>query len=275
MIDSKKVDREFEFTSADFARTRALIHHHAGISLAETKSELVYGRLSRNLRNTGSKSFKEYLDTLEGNPSKSAVEEFINALTTNLTYFFREDHHFDVLAEHLPTLQTPINIWCCAASTGEEPYSIAMTACEAFGSISPPVRILATDIDTKVLETAESGIYSNERISKLSKDRRDQFFLKGTGKQDGFVKIRPELRSLIEFQPFNLLDPRWKFENAFDVIFCRNVMIYFDKPTQTKVLALFPTIMKPHSLIFFGHSENFMYQSHNLKPIGKTVYKLR
>ena len=270
-----KSDREFEFTNEDFSRARKLIYQHAGIALAETKGELVYGRLSRILRSQGIGSFKEYLDSLEGTHNHRALEDFVNALTTNLTSFFRENHHFPILAEHIAKLQTPITIWCCAASTGEEPYSIAMTACETFKTVTPPVKIIATDIDTSVLLRAESGIFSAHRISKLSEERREQFFLRGTGKQEGFVKIRQELRSMVSYQPLNLLSPRWPLHNPFDAIFCRNVMIYFDKPTQTKILHQFLPLMKPHALIFFGHSENFMYQSEELKLCGKTVYELK
>ena len=270
-----KSDREFDFTNEDFTRARKLIYQYAGIALAETKAELVYGRLSRILRSQEIRSFKEYLDSLMGTDNQRALEEFINALTTNLTSFFRENHHFPILAEHLASLNVPITIWCCAASTGEEPYSIAMTACEVFKTITPPVKIIATDIDTNVLLQAESGIFSSHRISKLSEDRREQFFLRGTGKQEGFVKIRQELRNLVSYQHLNLLNPRWPLHNAFDAIFCRNVMIYFDKTTQTKILHQFLPLMKPHALIFFGHSENFMYQSEDLKLCGKTVYELK
>lgn len=275
MDKHQKTDREFEFTGDDFARARKLIYQHAGISLADTKAELVYGRLSRILRSAGTGSFKEYLDTLESTQNEHAVEDFVNALTTNLTSFFRENHHFPILAEHLSKLQTPITIWCCAASTGEEPYSIAMTACEVFSSVTPPVKIIATDIDTSVLKRAERGVFSMHRISKLSNIRRDQFFLKGTGQQEGFVKVRQELRDLVTFQPLNLLAPRWPLREPFDAIFCRNVMIYFDKPTQTKVLNQFLPFMKPHALLFFGHSENFIYQSEDLRLCGKTVYELK
>jgi chemotaxis protein methyltransferase CheR len=266
--------REFDFTPADFARVRKLIYQHAGISLSEAKSDMVYSRVGRRLRTLGLNSFKDYLDKLESQNNPDEWEAFTNALTTNLTSFFREEHHFPILAEHLLTLKKPIRIWCSAASTGEEPYTIAMTACEAFGSMKPPVEIIATDIDTNVLTTAARGVYPYERVSKLSEDRRKHFFQRGTGAHEGSVRVRNELKSLITFHQLNLLDEQWALKEPFDVIFCRNVMIYFDKPTQSKILSRFVPLMKPHALLFAGHSENFLYVSDAFHLRGKTVYDL-
>jgi len=267
-------DREFDFTANDFARVRKLIYQHAGISLSEAKTDMVYSRVGRRLRSVGYSSFKEYLDNLENESNPDEWEAFTNALTTNLTSFFREEHHFPILAEHLLSLKKPIRIWCSAASTGEEPYTIAMTACEVFGTMKPPIEIIATDIDTNVLATAARGVYPYERVSKLSEKRRKDFFQKGTGAQEGSVRVRNELRSLIHFQPLNLLEPQWALKEPFDVIFCRNVMIYFDKPTQSKILSRFVSLMKPHALLFAGHSENFLYVSNDYNLRGKTVYEL-
>ena len=267
-------DREFDFTANDFARVRKLIYQHAGISLSEAKTDMVYSRVGRRLRSVGCSSFKEYLDNLENESNPDEWEAFTNALTTNLTSFFREEHHFPILAEHLLSLKKPIRIWCSAASTGEEPYTIAMTACEVFGTMKPPIEIIATDIDTNVLATAARGVYPFERVSKLSDKRRKDFFQKGTGAQEGSVRVRNELRSLIHFQPLNLLEPQWALKEPFDVIFCRNVMIYFDKPTQSKILSRFVSLLKPHALLFAGHSENFLYVSNDYNLRGKTVYEL-
>jgi chemotaxis protein methyltransferase CheR len=268
-------EREFDFTASDFARVRKLIYQHAGISLSEAKTDMVYSRIGRRLRTLGCDSFKTYLDNLERENDPDEWEAFTNALTTNLTSFFREEHHFPILAEHLHGLKTPIRIWCSAASTGEEPYTIAMTACEAFGTLKPPVEIIATDIDTNVLATASRGVYPYERVSKLSDKRRKDFFQKGTGAQEGSVRVRNELRSLIQFQPLNLLGTQWGLNEQFDAIFCRNVMIYFDKPTQKKILSRFIPLMKLHALLFAGHSENFLYVSNDLHLRGKTVYELK
>lgn len=276
MLKEKYQDeREFEFTAHDFARVRKLIYQHAGISLSDAKTDMVYSRIGRRLRAVGHDSFKQYLDDLEQQQNPDEWEAFTNALTTNLTSFFREEHHFPILADHLVKLQKPIRIWCSAASTGEEPYTIAMTACEAFGTLKPPVEIFATDIDTNVLATASKGVYPYERVSKLSEKRRKEFFQKGTGQNEGSVRVRNELRSLITFSQLNLLDDQWPMKEPFDAIFCRNVMIYFDKPTQTKILSRFTPLMKPHSLLFAGHSENFLYVSNALQLLGKTVYQLK
>lgn len=267
-------NREFDFTPHDFARVRKLIYQNAGISLSEAKTDMVYSRIGRRLRHLNLHSFKTYLDQLENQNEASEWEAFINALTTNLTSFFREEHHFPILAEHIAKLKPPIRIWCSAASTGEEPYTIAITACEAFGSMTPPVEIIATDIDTNVLATASHGVYLNDRISKLSDNMLKQFFQRGTGQHEGSVRVRSELKSLINFQPLNLLADDWPLKEPFDVIFCRNVMIYFDKPTQSKILNRFVPLMKPDGLLFAGHSENFMYVSNAFKLRGKTVYEL-
>jgi chemotaxis protein methyltransferase CheR len=276
MLKEKYQDeREFEFTAQDFARVRKLIYQHAGISLSDAKTDMVYSRIGRRLRAVGHDSFKQYLDDLEQNQNPDEWEAFTNALTTNLTSFFREEHHFPILADHLVKLQKPIRIWCSAASTGEEPYTIAMTACEAFGTLKPPVEIYATDIDTNVLATASKGVYPYERVSKLSEKRRREFFQKGTGQNEGSVRVRNELRSLITFAQLNLLDEQWPMKDQFDAIFCRNVMIYFDKPTQTKILSRFVPLMKPNTLLFAGHSENFLYVSNALQLLGKTVYQLK
>jgi chemotaxis protein methyltransferase CheR len=171
-------------------------------------------------------------------------------------------------------MKAPLSIWCSASSTGEEPYSIAMTVCEAFDTLTPPVNIVATDIDTNVLETAANGVYPIDRIEKMAQDRVKRFFQRGKGERVGLVRVRPELRQLITFKPLNLLAGSWPISGPFDVIFCRNVMIYFDKPTQGKILARFVPLMKPQGLLFAGHSENFMYASDAFKLRGKTVYEL-
>lgn len=267
---------EFVFTVDDFERVRTLIYRRAGIALGDTKQQMVYSRLVRRLRATGLSSFADYLDMLDRQPGSPEWEHFTNALTTNLTAFFREEHHFPILAEHARKIGGPISIWCSAASTGEEPYSIAMTLCEAFGTLTPPATIIATDIATDVLATAEQGIYPLAQMSRMQEQRLKKFFLKGKGPQAGMARVRPELRNMITFRQLNLLDERdkWQLNGPFDAIFCRNVMIYFDKPTQAKILARFIPLMKPDALLFAGHSENFLYVSNALRLRGKTVYQL-
>ncbi len=266
--------KEFEFTTQDFERVRVLIYKQAGISLSDSKQEMVYSRLARRLRATGIVSFAKYLDDLEKNRNGDEWEAFTNALTTNLTSFFREAHHFPILADHVRNVKEPVSVWCSASSTGEEPYSIAMTLCEAFGTLTPPAQIIATDIDTNVLSTAESGVYPIDRLSKMDPVRAKKFFLRGKGDQDGMVRVRPELRKMISFKQLNLLSDSWPVSGPFDVIFCRNVMIYFDKPTQAQILSRFVPLMKQDGLLFAGHSENFLYVSDSLRLRGKTVYEL-
>lgn len=264
--------REFSFSTADFERVRQLIYQHAGISLSPLKQDMVYSRLARRLRATGKTSFADYLDAL--NSGSDEWERFVNSLTTNLTSFFREPHHFPVLAEHLRQIgtQRSIRIWCSAASTGEEPYSIAITVAETFGANAGHVSIVASDLDTNVLAVADKGVYPLERVEKLSPERLRKYFLRGTGHQEGFVSVRPEIRRLVSFKRINLLDPRYPLTGLLDVIFCRNVMIYFDKPTQYKILARFAPMMQADGLMFAGHSESFLHAADLFRPLGKTVY---
>lgn len=276
-IHAGAAQREFDFTSADFERVRKLIYAHAGISLAPVKQDMVYSRLARRLRATGKHSFGEYLDGLERGQDKEEWERFVNSLTTNLTSFFREPHHFPILAEHLKKLVAvgrPIRIWCSAASTGEEPYSIAITVQEALGNAASQVSIVASDLDTNVLKTADVGVYSEDRIDKMSPERLKRFFLKGTGAQAGMVSVRPELRRMVTFQRINLLDPNWPVRGPLDVIFCRNVMIYFDKQTQYKILSRFAPMLQQDGLLFAGHSESFLHAADLFRSLGKTVYQL-
>jgi len=266
----------FPFTSDDFHRIRSLIYRAAGISLAPSKKDLVYSRLARRLRVRQIDSFSAYIHQLESGDLQER-EEFINALTTNMTSFFREPHHFPILARHLGTVPQsgPIRIWTCASSSGEEPYSIAMTAVEQFNSFNAPVRILATDIDTNVLEKARRGVYPLDQLKKLSPEQLKRFFLKGEGRNQGFARVKPELQQLISFRRFNLLDECWGIREKFDVIFCRNVMIYFDKNTQYEILKKMRPCLHAHGLFFAGHSESFHHAADLFKVCGKTVYAPR
>jgi len=267
--------REFHFTTQDFQRVRKMIYDHAGISLNESKQELVYSRLSRRLRATGIRSFSEYLTLLEENDEEE-WQAFANSLTTNLTSFFREHHHFPLLDEQLRKIgnSRPIVLWCSASSTGEEPYSMAMAAVDAFNSFTPPVKIIATDLDTNVLDTARRGVYALDRVEKLDEDLLKRFFLRGSGAQQGFVKVRPELQNMITFRKLNLLDVSWPIRDRVDAIFCRNVMIYFDKETQLAILKKMAPLLRSDGLFYAGHSENFYHANAYFKLRGKTVYEL-
>ncbi len=203
-------------------------------------------------------------------------ECFVNSLTTNLTSFFREPHHFPIFAEHLRKLGTrrPIRVWCSAASTGEEPYSIAITVAETFGSNASHVSIMASDLDTNVLATAQRGSIPLSVSTNCRPSVCASFSCAVRGAQEGYVSVRPELKNMIQFQRINLLDQSYAVKGPLDVIFCRNVMIYFDKPTQYKILSRFAPLMQPDGLMFAGHSESFLHAADLFKSQGKTVYTL-
>ncbi len=274
-LAAKDGDREFHFTQRDFNRVRSMIYDRAGISLSPAKQDLVYSRLARRLRATGERVFSAYLDALEQDRASPEWEAFVNALTTNLTSFFRESHHFDMLREHLQRQPRgeALRIWCSAASTGEEPYSIAIAAAEAFGTLRPPVAILATDIDTNVLAVGQRGVYPIDRIEKVSAERRRRFFRRGAGDNQGQCKVIDELRELVSFRQLNLLEPGWGLKGPFTAIFCRNVMIYFDKPTQHKILQRFAPLLTPDGLLFTGHSESLFNVASLYGSVGRTAYR--
>ncbi len=264
-------DRELAFSAQDFERIRKLIYAKAGIALSPAKQQMAYSRLARRVRATGTGDFTTYLDRLESHGGDE-WQEFVNALTTNLTSFFREQHHFPMLAEFARehAKGKPLHVWCAAASTGEEPYSIAMTLIDAG---QPNAKILASDIDTKVLATAQRGVYRDESIKQIDHRYLQRFFLKGTGANAGHARVRAELQRMIEFRQVNLLDEHWPVHDTFDVIFCRNVMIYFDKPTQLRILGKFAQVLRPGGWLFAGHSENFTDARADFKLRGKTVYE--
>ncbi|MFA9440289.1 CheR family methyltransferase [Uliginosibacterium sp. sgz301328] len=263
--------REFEFTEADFERVRRLIYKRAGISLSPVKQDMVYSRLARRLRLGGHKRFVDYLDKLENSHDAAEWEAFVNALTTNLTSFFREAHHFDILSEHLRRVaeKRTLRIWCCASSTGEEAYSLAITACEMFAGMNPPVEIVASDLDTNVLAHGQKGVYGADRLARMEEARINRFFVR---EASGDYRVRPELQRMINFRRINLLESNWPLQGPFDAIFCRNVMIYFDKPTQYRILERFVPLLRPDGLLFAGHSENFIHAANLFRSMGRTVY---
>ncbi len=267
--------REFIWTDADFERVQKLIYQRAGINLHDGKHAMVYSRLSRRLRDTGHNSFKEYLGWLE-NHDGPEWQEFVNALTTNLTAFFREQHHFEIFATLLKSKPAgvPWRVWCNAASTGEEPYSIVMTALESLGA-NASFKLMASDIDSKVLASASQGIYRLDNLKGLSPERMQRFFLRGKDSNSGLVRAKPEMRRFIDFLSVNLIRDDWPFREPFDVVFCRNVMIYFDAPTQRGVLERIHRVMKPGGMLFVGHAENFSESRDLFTLRGKTVYERR
>ena len=269
-------DQEFTLSDADFTRIRKLIYQRAGISLGEGKHAMVYSRLSRRLRETGRTSFAQYLQWLEqarGDDAEAEWQEFVNCLTTNLTAFFREAHHFEALQIDLRARAAgPIRLWCNAASTGEEPYSLAMTAVETLGA-SAQIKLVCSDIDTKVLATAARGVYATDARG-LNPERLKRHFMRGSGANAGFMRVKPELARMIEFRSFNLMSASWAaLGEPFDIVFCRNVMIYFDSPTQRKVLEGMHRALKPGGLMYVGHSENFTEARDLFRLRGKTIYE--
>lgn len=269
----------FEFSERDFNHLRQLVSTHTGISLSEHKRDLVYGRLGKRLRVHGMSRFKDYCALLENDPGDE-LEHFTNAITTNLTAFFRENHHFEHLTQDVvPRLleryrsTRRLRIWSAGCSSGEEPYSIAMTLCEAIPDIdSRDIRILASDLDTNVVQTAASGIYPAARIEGLDKHRSKRWFRRGKGEHEGKVRVSDDLRKLITFRQLNLMH-EWPMQGLFDVIFCRNVVIYFDKPTQKILFDRFANIMQPESHLFIGHSETLHKVTERFQLIGKTIYR--
>ncbi|MDN2485636.1 methyltransferase domain-containing protein [Kosakonia sacchari] len=261
-------------TESELEKISKLIYQRAGIVLTAQKRDMVYNRLTRRLRELNLKSFEDYTDRLVANPGSDEWQVFVNALTTNLTSFFREAYHFPTLARHAQSRNGMYNVWCAAASTGEEPWSIAMTLEETLGrSITGP-RVLATDIDTDVLEKASLGVYRLSDIDNLSEQQKRTWFLRGTGEHQSRVKIKSELRSTVQFRQLNLIDAQWDIPAPFDAIFCRNVMIYFDQNTQEKLLQRFAKMLKPGGLLFVGHSEHFQNLTSPFRLLGQSVYRL-
>lgn len=273
-------EREFEFKRSDFEFIRDLIGDRTGIVLSDHKIDMVYGRLSRRLRQLGLQSFADYLATLESDEQE--LIEFTNALTTNLTSFFREPHHFDYLKNTaLPNLirnrpNKRLRIWSAGCSTGEEPYTIAMTVKETVGMHSGvDLKILATDLDSNVVDRAKAGIYSADRVNGIDKGRQQKFFRKGRGDQHaGQMKVAAELQNMITFKQLNLMHD-WPMQGQFDVIFCRNVVIYFNKDTQRELFARYASILADDGYLFVGHSESLHKVSDRFNLIGKTIYHKR
>jgi chemotaxis protein methyltransferase CheR len=269
---------EFVFENAaamlndhDFATVRQLIAEYAGIKLSLQKRNMVYNRLLRRLRARGVSNFTDYLQLVLRENSDER-EAFVNALTTNLTAFFREPHHFDLLHEHAAKNARrgrPLRCWSSACSTGEEPWSIAMVLREA----ECPGDVLGTDIDTDVLDTARNGIYRVERTGTLPMERLKRHFLRGAGANEGLVSVRPELRSMVRFGQLNLQSAAWPSQEPYDVIFCRNVVIYFDREFQKRLLARLHDLLVPGGLLMVGHSESFPAAHPGFRSCGRTAYE--
>jgi chemotaxis protein methyltransferase CheR len=270
--------REYEFSDADFQRVRRMVRQHLGIALSDSKRQLVYGRLSRRLRALQLREFDAYLQRVEGG-DLDELQHFRNAITTNLTAFFRENHHFEFLAHQLmPHLEFQnrttrrIRIWSAGCSTGEEPYSIAMALMESGAHLmqSWDVRILATDIDTNVLEHARRGVYNADRLEKMDPCRMLRWFDRTAGAEQ--FQVSDTIRQLVTFRELNLISD-WPMKGPFDVIFCRNVVIYFDRETQRQIIARMEGLQRSGDYLVLGHSESLLDISTRYRLVGNTIHR--
>lgn len=268
--------QEFVFKDSDFNTIVNTLYQLSGIVLKAEKKTMVYARLSKRLRELGLKSFAQYCERLNGEHAKEELGYLVNALTTNLTNFFREQHHFDFLKDFLTAqLQQQRNgqsgnrlrIWSAGCSTGEEPYSMSMVMNDLIPTHLWDAKILATDIDTNVLKHAQKGLYrDNPLIGRLG------FQKYVVPQSDGMLQMKPELQKIITFKQLNLHGD-WPFSGPFDIIFCRNVVIYFDKETQTRLFGRFLDYLKPGGYLIIGHSETILGMNHRIRNLGKTIYQ--
>ncbi len=273
-------NREFKFTKKDFDFLRKISNSRTGIVVTDDKFDMFYARLSRRVRKLGFNSFSQYCDYLSSDEAGDEVLELINAVTTNLTAFFRENHHFEFLRKTvLPKLlkenrgEKKIRIWSAGCSTGEEPYSLAIVLKENLpANLSWDVEILATDIDSNVLAKASKGIYAEERVKGIPKKILHKWFMKGTGSNSGYVRVKPEVRALINFGQLNLME-NWNSGDIKDVIFCRNVVIYFDRESKTKLVNRYADNLKNGGYLFIGHSESLYKITDRFELIGNTIYQ--
>ncbi|SMQ86233.1 chemotaxis protein methyltransferase CheR [Devosia lucknowensis] len=266
---------EFSLSEREFARIKARVYSVAGISLSDAKRTLVVSRLSKIVRALRLPNFDAYIDYLERGGTAQDGQDFVNALTTNLTRFYREDHHFDHLRNYVGTLisdrprGTRLRIWSAGCSTGQEPYTIGMDLLAAFPDLKRwDFKILATDIDTAVIAKAAGGVYPENELSGLSTERARRFERGG----EGMIRIPDAVRELVSFKPLNLIG-QWPMKGPFDAIFCRNVAIYFDKPTQGEVFGRFGKMLAPEGFLYIGHSENVGSGGEGFRLVGKTIYQ--
>jgi chemotaxis protein methyltransferase CheR len=271
-------DTRQQLNDKDFNFVCDYIYSKSGIVLNNSKKEMVYRRFTRIIRDRHLDSFSDYCQLLKSN-SKEEERYFINAITTNLTSFFREQHHFDYLAEHeIPRLindkKRRFRIWCSASSTGEEPYSIAITLIESLKTHlnTIDVKVLATDIDSNVLNTGKQGIYELNRIEDIPQALKKKYFSQGMGANSTKVKVSPKLQELITFKELNLMND-WPMKGPFDVIFCRNVIIYFDKATQMQLFERYYNLLAPNGLLILGHSENLGDFQKHFENVGRTIFR--
>jgi len=267
--------REFAYTDADFRYVVEQAKRHAGIALADHKRDMVYSRLARRVRALGLSSIREYCDLLESARQDEEIGHFVNAITTNLTSFYREAHHFIHLKEQLAKARKGqrIRLWSAGCSAGMEPYTMALTAIEALGNLQQyDIRILATDIDTNILDRAARGMYPQQDMEKVPRELLMKFFARREEGKEVFYEAGEELKRIIAFKPLNLMG-EWPMKGPFDAIFCRNVMIYFDKPTQDRLLTRFGRLLAPQAYLYLGHSESVRGLEATFRLLNNTIYQ--
>ncbi|MEW6426782.1 MAG: protein-glutamate O-methyltransferase [Thermodesulfobacteriota bacterium] len=262
-----------------FQKFRTLIYDQTGINLSSEKKELLNARLGKRLRACGLDSFTAYYELITSDRNGIEFTNFVDSVSTNYTSFFREQNHFTLLAERLlPEIiqrrsgGKPISIWSSACSSGEEPYTLAIVAQEALASSREKFQVFATDISTRVLAVAERGVYPMERVANVPREILKKYFLKGAGNSAGYVKVKPELRALIRFQHFNLMGP-FPWRGEIDIVFCRNVMIYFDRETQTRLVNKFYDSLVAGGFLIIGHSESISSLNHRFRQVEATVFQ--
>ena len=268
---------DFEITPEEYEQFRSLVYDESGISLGENKKSLVSSRLSKRLRQLGLDRFSDYYELVTADRGGEEFTRMLDLISTNKTDFFRESKHFDFLRETvLPTLQNVkrVRIWSSACSSGEEPYTIAMTLMDGVQNPSQwDFKILASDISTRVLARAAAGLYDEERVQDVPPEVVRRHFLKGKGAQAGMIRVKPHLAAMIKFRRLNLMDDTFPIKTPLDVIFCRNVMIYFDRPTQERLVNKFYRYLKPGGYLFIGHSESLQWITHPFASKGSTIYQ--
>jgi chemotaxis protein methyltransferase CheR len=277
------IEGEIPLSDREFARVKARVYAEAGISLSDAKRTLVVSRLSKILRSLRLDSFEAYLDHLEQSGSDKDAQDFVNALTTNLTRFFREDHHFAHLVTHVgeiiarrprpgPDGRPRLRLWSAGCSTGQEPYTMALCLLAAYPELRRwDFRILATDIDTNVIAKAALGAYPEAELNGLSAERAALFERPG----NGTIRVPAAARETVTFKVLNLMVPSWPMKGPFDAVFCRNVAIYFDKPTQATLFSRLGRVLAPGGYLYIGHSENLGAGGEGFRLVGKTIYQSR
>ena len=272
------MQNEYALQDGDFRKIAKLVMDSTGIVLSDKKRAFVHGRLGRRLRVLGLSDFRQYTMLLESQDGDDERRMLINAVTTNHTSFFREPHHFDYLVQTvLPAIvqsrgagAARLRIWSAGCSTGEEPYTLAMTLLEQQSLLAGwDVKILATDLDTNVVRHASEGVYDAERLETIPAVFRKNYL---SVRDDGKFWIKDEVRELIRFAPLNLLED-WPMRGPFDLIFCRNVVIYFDKPTQRKLFDRYADLLRPEGWLFIGHSESLLNVTNRFSLVGRTIYR--